>query len=114
VLLTDTSLSFNWSTLFEVYGPLGVIAAFGLWFILLTVNRLVAEKAVLTKERDDERAYSKELERNLREQIIPLLSANQATTAEAVSILDQVRSLLMAWITNRPPDPGPSAHKRRT
>ncbi len=105
-LLADTTTpSFSLPSVFEIYGPLGAVAGFGLWMTLSTITRLNKDKDELVKQRDEERQINRELERNLREQIIPLLSSNQTTTAEAVKVLDQVRYLLTSWLGGSREDP---------
>lgn len=70
-----------------IYGPLGIFAAFGLWFL-----KQVYEGAV--KDRNSEREYSRSLEKTLREQVLPLLSQVQLTTAEAVKVITEAQAEL--------------------
>lgn len=70
-----------------VYGPLGIFAAFALWFFKKVYDGVV-------KDRDTERQYSRDLEKTLREQVIPLLSQVQVTTAEAVKVITEAQAEL--------------------
>lgn len=70
-----------------VYGPLGIFAAFGLWFLKQVYEGLI-------KDRDNEREYSKDLEKTLREQVVPLLAQVQTTTAEAVKVITDAQAEL--------------------
>lgn len=73
-----------WSKL-ATYGPLGIFAAALLWFAWQAYNKVV-------KDRDDERNYSRGLDEKLREQIMPLLAQVQSATADAVTVITQVRA----------------------
>ncbi|HJS83620.1 MAG TPA: hypothetical protein VJ742_12375 [Nitrososphaera sp.] len=67
------------------YGPLGVFALLSIIFMRAMFDRL-------TTERDNERAYSMELEKDLRERIVPLITSVQATTSEAVKVIGEIRT----------------------
>lgn len=69
---------------FTIYGPLGLI-----FFLSVLFVRMVFEK--MSKDRDAERAYSMETEKDLRERIFPLLAQVQTTTAEAVKLMTELR-----------------------
>ena len=77
-----------------VYGPLGVLGAFALWLIRDYISGLKAD-------RDSERAYSRQLEEKLREQIIPLLTSAQQATTEATALIVRQSAVLDAQ-TRRP------------
>lgn len=70
---------------FTIYGPLGLI-----FFLSVLFVRMVFEK--MAKDRDAERQYSMDTEKDLRERIFPLLAQVQTTTAEAVKLLTEIRA----------------------
>lgn len=67
------------------YGAVGAIAALGVAFVWSTIKRLI-------RERDEERAYSREIERSLRTDIVPLLTTVQTTTTEAMRVITEARA----------------------
>lgn len=79
-LVGQASPTSDFMTPLFVYGPLGIFAAFGLFFLTKFVQKLIAE-------RDEERAYTKELEKKLREDVVPAMSSLTNTNAEAVKAL---------------------------
>jgi hypothetical protein len=70
---------------FTIYGPLGLI-----FFLAVLFVRMVFDK--MSKDRDGERQYSMETEKDFRERIVPLLAQVQQTTAEAVKLLSEIRT----------------------
>lgn len=70
---------------FTIYGPLGLI-----FFLAVLFVRMVFDK--MSKDRDAERQYSMDTEKDLRERIFPLLAQVSSTMAEAVKLLTEIRT----------------------
>jgi hypothetical protein len=70
---------------FTVYGPLGIIFGLAVIFVRSVVDKM-------GKDRDAERQYSMETEKDLRERIFPLLAQVSQTMADAVKVITEVRA----------------------
>jgi hypothetical protein len=68
-----------WSKLYT-YGPLGIFAGAFMWFAYQAYKKVV-------QDRDDERNYSRDLEKQLRENIMPLLAKVAEVTADAAKTI---------------------------
>lgn len=77
----------SWTPLLN-YGVLGIFAVFFLWFAKQVFDRLV-------KERDEERQYSRDLEKDLRDQVMPLLSLVNQSTTDAIKAITEMRAELL-------------------
>lgn len=71
--------------IFTVYGPLGIIFGLAVIFTRAAFQKLVAD-------RDAERQYSMEVEKDLRDKIVPLLGQVQDALTQTVVVLKDVQT----------------------
>lgn len=70
---------------FTVYGPLGIIFGLAVFFVRAAFQKLVSD-------RDQERQYSMEVEKDLRDKIVPLLGQVQDALTQTVLVLKDVQT----------------------